>query len=122
MAKAMTSKEQSEKLLELGIDLSTSDLSDDDFPAWSLGALIEMLPDSISSGYTNIKGHTVRYWLESDLKTEIKYITDDEEYLLPKGTPKYLYSKSTITDDVSCFFDLVFDTLMWVFNEKCIEI
>lgn len=67
MNKICTSIEQSKKLLALGIDINTADMyydcnSDDiqdkpevaigtvwskDIPAWSLGALIELLPNKI---------------------------------------------------------------------------
>ena len=74
MNKICTSLEQSEKLIELGIDVSTADMfwwhnteekryeawlidyafiSDMDIPAWSLSALLGLMPTFTLNGYGN---------------------------------------------------------------------
>ena len=73
MAKICTSVEQSKKLVKLGLDVNTADaiypwrelmkdydslyvpenmfdIDEDDIPAWSLSALLELLPQHIDSG------------------------------------------------------------------------
>lgn len=97
--KVGTSIEQSKKLIELGIDVNTADMMWDDwslidegwklsvgyypeiekdygrkcYPAQSLAALLEILPDKIidDSGY-NILINIEKY----DLKYQISYFTD----------------------------------------------
>jgi len=68
MNKICTSQEQSQKLAELGIDRKTSDMyywcgsglriggykaqeEEFDIPAWSLTALLDVLPDELEEGY-----------------------------------------------------------------------
>ena len=72
-----TTKEQSQKLIELGLDVNTADmvycvelykegwkysneaypidgtLEGDDIPAWSLSALLELIPESIDDNTNN---------------------------------------------------------------------
>lgn len=92
MAQIATTREQSKKLQELGISVDTADMfypldssfpevcdSGDnlqvDYPAWSLGALIEILPEIIRCDIFN-----VYYYLTID-KDGVRYSNrmEDEE-------------------------------------------
>ena len=82
MAKICTSIEQSKKLIELGIDVNTSDMYYDvnsygiqskpevaigkvwskDIPAWSLTALLKLIPKfSLEKGISNNAGYLLCY-------------------------------------------------------------
>lgn len=83
MARIATSIEESKRLLELGIDPNTADMSYDwiggkvydlclapcvnemDIPAWSLGALIELLPADATLSFED-EGWGV-YWIDSKI-------------------------------------------------------
>ncbi len=92
MAHICTTRERSQRLLELGIDRSTADMfypidsslpevcdnGDNiqvDYPAWSLGALIDILPEMIRDNKFN-----VNYYLTIE-KDCVKYSNrvEDEE-------------------------------------------
>ena len=80
MNKICTSLEQSQKLLELGIDINTADMfytiidqglylevkqgiepSKDDIPCWSLAALLDILPDRTCVYKKTCKDGRVKY-------------------------------------------------------------
>ena len=98
MNKICTSLEQSQKLLELGIDVNTADMfytiidqglylevkqgiepSKDDIPAWSLSALLKMMPItcvlSISNGhYQIVSNETNTFFHNNPLDTAFEMI------------------------------------------------
>lgn len=101
MNKICTSIEQSKKLIELGIDVSTADMcwqnnefpigfnDDDAVPAWSLSALLELIPpylgefkDGIDFGFSkamNGKWYSAHYIQLNNfgLATFTKTVTGD---------------------------------------------
>lgn len=92
MARIATSIEESKRLLELGIDPNTADMSYDwiggkvydlclapcvnemDIPAWSLGALLDICPYD-RDVYFDRNGHGI--WIDTELTTmpfDVDYI------------------------------------------------
>ena len=60
-----------------------SDIETQEYPAWSLSQLLLSLPDEISfEDKKDIKGYNVRYFLQCDFPTTLKYIHDLPEYLI----------------------------------------
>ena len=111
-----TSIEQSEKLVELGLDNDTSDMyfifdpfvgdiagigigkpeEERDIPCWSLGRLEELLPKKINGEKLHIY---LNYW--SEWKYTVGYGNDDFE----NGT----------------LFDSILECLMWVLENNLFE-
>jgi len=87
MNKICTSLEQSKKLMELGIDIKNSDMyywrgvslkiggyraqDDEDVPAWSLAALLDVLPLEIEA-HKQTDGYKVYYYVELYMKHKEK--------------------------------------------------
>ena len=90
MNKICTSLEQSKKLIELGLDANTADMCyrivaynpndthvyqpycfvgtlESDIPAWSLSALLDVLPLEIET-HKQTDGHKIYYYVESYIK------------------------------------------------------
>ena len=106
-----TSIEQSKKLLELGLDSKTADLyywrgadlriggykardKELDIPAWSLDALLKLIPNY---GIHNIDG-----------KVSCVF------YSVPKISPHPQY----VTDDYNTLFDTIYDMISWLLVNK----
>ena len=113
-----TSIEQSKKLLELGIDITTADMwwnigiggysgpscvsvSDVDIPAWSLSALLELIPESIND-YTN------NFSQLEITKKSISYVYAD-------GRLRIGYLKSNL-------LDAAFEIVCWLLTNKLLTI
>lgn len=60
-----TNKKQSKKLLEVGVDPNTADTQVSNIPSWSVGALLDLIPQSIF--YENV----LHFWYLS--KTNNSY-------------------------------------------------
>lgn len=123
MAKICTDIEQSKKFIELGIDVNTADMwyqhigysiidgkekptyfpmvirdniSDDDIPAWSLSALVDLMPKNVEIERTHI-GWRCNYYSNND--SLLKYGKDE-----------------------NTLFDAVFDMVVWLLeNNKLIN-
>ena len=96
MSKICTSIEQSKKLIELGIDAKTADmcfldyndlsiidgvLEDTDLPAWSLSALLKLLPECI---LRNDKSHKYMSYVPSyrwEITPSKIYYTDGNDIM-----------------------------------------
>jgi hypothetical protein len=113
-----TTIEQSKKLLELGIDVTTADMwwniaiggysdpscvpvSDVDIPAWSLSALLELIPESINDYTDNF----------SQLEITKKSIS----YVYADGRLRIGYLKSNL-------LDAVFEMVCWLLTNKLLTI
>ena len=117
-----TTKEQSERLLALGLKMETSDmyylnygliglipqirdvktcLEDDDIPAWSLHRLIEMIPNEIKVGdsfaYLIVSNKKVQYYFH-----DVEY----SDYLTGVGCWKY-----------GNIYDNIIDCIEWLIKE-----
>lgn len=76
MSKICTSIEQSQKLIELGIDINTADMcwqnnefpigfnDDEAVPAWSLTALLELIPSNVFL-YSKLVKWDESYYIEN---------------------------------------------------------
>lgn len=114
-----TTKEQSERLLELGLKPETADmyysenprllfirdkgipLEDEDFPAWSLHRLIELCPE-----YINIDGYAdTTYWFKM-YKLDNKIIYEND------------YDRWIYLGDGDNLFDTLIDCIDWAINNK----
>ena len=107
-----TSREQSERLLALGLKKETADMyifddevyigkpNIDDIPAWSLHRMVQMMPSAVYQGesirYFMIEqGHNVGYWYFGEDECEFckiwsrkdlyNNIIDSIEWLIEKG-------------------------------------
>lgn len=118
-----TTKEQSERLLELGLKPETADmfyvfdylikdingflplgdysqLEDGDIPAWSLHRLIELCPE-----YINIDGYAdTSYW--------IKIYKHDNKIIYENDYDRWIY-----LGDGDNLFDTFIDCIEWLINE-----
>ena len=140
MAQICTTVEQSKKLIELGLDTKTADMSWDSIydeshlmsdykmslipykysssiciPAWSLSALLDFLPSNIK---TSNKFGTYTYKL--DLR---KYdITDDVNmYQIAYGSPKdinHSWKDMINTSEREDLLDVVFEMVCWLLENK----
>lgn len=117
-----TTKEQSKRLIDLGLNLNTSDMhhyrwsegywviescpprgSNSNFiPAWSLHRLIDILPDEIE-WVSDIQSHT-SYYHPVFYKDKIKY-TDMEGW-------KHVFS------DKDNIYDNIIDCIEWLIKKK----
>lgn len=124
-----TTKEQSKKLLELGLKSETADMcffrstdedvenpytrlvvddyilntleSDDNVPAWSLHRLIELCPE-----YVNIDGYAdTTYWFKL-YKLDNKIIYEND------------YDRWIYLGDGDNLFDTLIDCIEWLINNK----
>ena len=114
-----TTKEQSERLLELGLKPETADMvyqaigvtpfkkwkehkiEENFFPAWSLHRLIELCPESI-----NIDGYVdTTYWFKM-YKLDNKIIYEND------------YDRWIYLGDGDNLFDSIIDCIEWVINNK----
>lgn len=114
-----TTKEQSERLLELGLKPETADmyysenpqllfirdkgipLEDEDFHAWSLHRLIELCPE-----YINIDGYAdTTYWFKM-YKLDNKIIYEND------------YDRWIYLGDGDNLFDSIIDCIEWAINNK----
>ena len=102
MNKICTSIEQSKKLIELGIDINTADMSyqhftpdvyipqlyeqdeEDDIPAWSLTALLGLIPSEIYG--ETIYGDTITYKVDF---RKYKLTDDVDSYQIAYGSIKF---------------------------------
>ena len=131
MNKICTSLEQSNKLIELGIDVSTADMywwysgrryyvesmDDDDFnkesdiPAWSLTALLELMPCNLPL-YPEATENGVKEgkYRSSDL------IASKEGYLRKRfdGDYEYRYDGIHCVGDYSNPLDAAFEMVCWL--------
>ena len=116
MNRICTSIEQSKKLIELGIDRNTADMyytseyvtpsvitgSKDDYstyiPAWSLSALMELIPRSIISKPNPFSTSYCCRNTESDIESDIEFYT----------------CNITFTD----FIDAAFEMVCWLKKEN----
>ena len=85
MSKICTTIEQSQKLIELGIDRNTADMcwqnnifpigfnDEDAVPAWSLSALLELMPTCVLSVFNKTDGHLYRVVKDTDERKETEY-------------------------------------------------
>lgn len=107
-----TTREQSERLLALGLKKETADMyifddevyigkpNIDDIPAWSLHRMVQMMPSAVYQGesirYFMIEqGHNVGYWYFGEDECELckiwsrkdlyNNIIDSIEWLIEKG-------------------------------------
>lgn len=144
MNKICTSIEQSQKLIELGIDVNTADMywlnrhidltetkyelfvvdrsneyvdffnsyavavdNNEIIPAWSLAALVELLPPFIRQRKF---GRDISYWLHMTKRT-IRYEYYDESY---DGYDYLLRA----TDDNDCLLDAVYSAIVKLKEQK----
>lgn len=120
MSNIATTISQSRKLIELGLDQKTADMvwmcnkwlysiednilnktdfNEQDTLAWSLSALLELMPEKITDGRYN-------YYLESDLKSEIYYIAIGAMIPNRKGY--------TMKDNI---FEAAFEMVCWLLEQ-----
>lgn len=128
MSKICTSIDQSKKLIELEIDRNTADMcwqnnefpigfnDDDAIPAWSLSALLELMPKHIKQE----DGRTYKFHIFNDDGIVIKrwncsYIAEDyhnrAEYL---SDPKLKYPTNIYGSKYEDIVDAVFEMVVWL--------
>lgn len=142
MNKICTSIEQSQKLIELGIDVNTADMMWDDwsliddewhifvgydpeieqdygrkcYPAWSLSALLELIPKHIKQN----DGRTYKFHIFNDDGIVIQrwgcsYCAEDfhnrAEYL---SDPHLKYPTNVYSDKYEDPIDAVFEMIIWL--------
>ena len=139
MNKNCTSLEQSKKLIELGIDVNTADMFwdtlfakkpeaqvnnhhyideyDDEHkvPAWSLSALLDLLPSSLSL-YPEATEEGIKEgkYRSSDL------IASKEGYLRKRydGDYQYRYDGIKVVGDFQSSLDATFEMVCWLLENK----
>ena len=126
MNKICTSIEQSKKLIELGIDVKTADMylwfsgrryyieaiddgdfnEEGDIPAWSLSALLELMPKSICIKQSEHSGYF--YFLEWQFANDnsLRYVGHDRECLID------IYSDHD--DNWKDSIDTAFEMICWL--------
>ena len=127
MNKICTSLEQSKKLIELGIDVSTADMCheilqqepqivykthcrvkclNDEIPAWSLTALLELMPKSICIKQSEHSGYF--YFLEWQFANDnsLRYVGHNRECLID------IYSDHD--DNWKDSIDTAFEMVCWL--------
>ena len=130
MAKMCTDIEQSRRLIELGLDVATADMiinstnpyaiyvelkdkpfDDEHDPAWSLAALLDLMPSYIEdSRYKFVRsGKPVTFYLSSDCKGVICYGHLFNECHVSDNTPRNLYGISSVS-----LLDAAFETVVWL--------
>ena len=129
MNKICTSIEQSNKLIELGIDVNTADMywwyngqryyaetkehndfQKSDVPAWSLSALLGLMPKSICIKKTNHSGYF--YFLEWQFANDnsLRYVGHNRECLID------IYSDHD--DNWKDSIDTAFEMVCWLKENK----
>lgn len=136
MDKICTDIEQSQKLIELGIDRKTSDLyywchsdlriggyraqdEELDIPAWTLSALIKMLPSEIYG--ETIYGDTITY--KVDIR-KYKLTEDVDLHQIAYGNYKwyeegnYSWKDMINTGEKESLLDAAFEMIVWLKENK----
>ena len=134
MNKICTSIEQSQKLIELGIDVNTADMywwtynkrycreamddgdfnKESDIPAWSLTALLGLMPKSICIKKTEHSGYF--YFLEWQFANDnsLRYIGHNEDCLID------IYSDHD--DNWKDLIDTSFEMVCWLLENDYLTI
>lgn len=122
MKKICTTIEQSQKLIELGIDRNTADMcwqnnifpigfnDEDAVPAWSLSALLKLMPKGISIKADEFSGY--RYNLEWAFANDnsLRYVSDNKKCLID------IYSDHD--DEWKGYIDIAFEMICWLLENK----
>lgn len=93
---------QSERLLKLGLDKETADMSEDTKPAWSLSKLIDLMPE----------------YIHFDDFADTKYYLTLRPYCLVKVSYKQDSGRWLYGSDSSNLFDAIIDVIEHLILEK----